>query len=75
VAQRKLKESTGGAVESLSMNGLQVEDRYELLTDPETLRPRWAEWVRGADIGGGAQGSDLLQSRQAIRTRMIFVYK
>lgn len=75
VAQRKLKESTGGPVESLSMNGLQVEDRYELLTDPETLRPRWAEWVRGADIGGAEQGSDLLQSRQSIRTRMIFVYK
>ena len=75
VAQQKLKESTGGPVESLSMNGLQVEDRYELLTDPETLRPRWAEWVRGADIEGSGQGSGLLDSRQSIRTRMIFVYK
>lgn len=74
-ASRKLKESRGGAVESLSANGLQVEDRYELLTEPETLRPRWAEWVRGADIESPDQGSQLLQSRQSTRTRMIFVYK
>jgi hypothetical protein len=75
IAQRKLKESNGGPVESLSMNGLEVEDRYELLTDPETLRPRWAEWVRGADIAGAEQGSNLLQSRHSTRMRMIFVYK
>jgi hypothetical protein len=74
-ARRKLKESTGGPVESLSMNGMQVEDRYELVTDPQTMRPRWAEWVRGADIESPDQGSDLLQSRQSTRTRMIFVYK
>ena len=75
-ARRKLKESSGGPVESFSsMNGIQVEDRYELLTDPQTLRPRWAEWVRGADIESPDQGSDTLQSRQSTRTRMIFVYK
>jgi hypothetical protein len=74
-ASRKLKESRGGAAETLGANGLQVEDRYELLTEPETLRPRWAEWVRGADIESADQGSELLQSRQSTRTRMIFVYK
>jgi hypothetical protein len=71
-ASRKLKESRGGAAESLAANAIQVEDRYELLTEPGTMRPRWAEWVRGADI---EQESDLLQSRQSTRTRMIFVYK
>jgi hypothetical protein len=74
VAQRKLRETLDGRVEPLSMNGLQVEDRYELLTDPQTLRPRWAEWVRGADIEGSEQGSGLLQSRHSTRMRMIFVY-
>lgn len=74
-ASRKLKESRGGAAETLAANGMQVEDRYELLTEPGTLRPRWAEWVRGADIEGSEQGSSLLQSRQSTRTRMIFVYK
>jgi hypothetical protein len=74
-AQRKLKESTGGPVESLSLNGLKVEDRYEVLTDPQTLRPRSAEWVRGADVEGSEQDSGLLQSRQSTRTRMVFVYK
>jgi hypothetical protein len=74
-AQRKLKERAGGPVESLSMNSLKVEDRYEVLTDPNTLRPRTAEWVRGADIEGNDQDSGLLQSRQSTRTRMIFVYK
>jgi hypothetical protein len=74
VAQRKLRESLNGRVEPLAMNGLQVEDRYELLTDPQTMRPRWAEWVRGADIEGAEQGSGLLDSRQSTRTRMIFVY-
>ena len=74
-AARRLKESRGGRAESLSASALQVEDRYELLTDAETLKPRWAEWVRGADIEGAEQGSDLLQSRQSTRTRMIFVYK
>jgi hypothetical protein len=74
-ASRKLKESRGGAAESLSANGIQVEDRYELLTEPGTMRPRWAEWVRGADIEAADQGSELLQSRQSTRTRMIFVYK
>ncbi len=39
------------------------------------MRPRWAEWVRGADIEAADQGSELLQSRQSTRTRMIFVYK
>ena len=74
-ARQKLRESSGNPVESLSMAGnLQVEDRYELLTDPQTLKPRWAEWVRGADIGGEQQDSDRLQTRQSIRTRMIFVY-
>ncbi len=74
-ASRKLKEHRGGAAETLSENGMQVEDRYELLTDPATLRPRWAEWVRGADIEDPEQGSQLLESRQSTRTRMIFVYK
>ena len=74
-ASRKLKESRGGPAESLAANGLQVEDRYELLTEPGTMRPRWAEWVRGADIEGANQGSNLLESRQSSRTRMIFVYK
>jgi hypothetical protein len=74
VAQRKLKESMGGRSEPLSMNGLQVEDRYELLTEPETLKPRWVEWTRGADIEGSEQGTGLLESRQSVRTRMIFVY-
>jgi hypothetical protein len=74
-ASRKLKESRGGAAETLAANGMQVEDRYELLTEPGTLRPRWAEWVRGADIEGSEQGSELLQSRQSTRTRMIFVYR
>ena len=69
-AQRMLRESTGGPVESLSANGLQVEDRYEVLTDPQTLQPRWAEWVRGADIEDAEQGG-----RKSTRTRMIFVYK
>jgi hypothetical protein len=74
-ASRKLKESRGGPAESLAANGLQVEDRYELLTEPGTLRPRWAEWVRGADIEGTEQGTGLLAARQSSRTRMIFVYK
>jgi hypothetical protein len=74
-ASRKLKESRGGAAESLAANAMQVEDRYELLTEPETLRPRWAEWVRGADIEGSEQGTGLLESRQSVRTRMVFVYK
>ena len=74
-ASRKLKESRGGRAETLAANGLQVEDRYELLTEPGTMRPRWAEWVRGADIEGAEQGSDLLQSRQSTRTRMVFVYR
>jgi hypothetical protein len=74
-ASRKLKESRGGAAESLAANAMQVEDRYELLTEPGTLRPRWAEWVRGADIEGSEQGTGLLESRQSVRTRMVFVYK
>jgi hypothetical protein len=74
-ASRKLKESRGGAAESLAANAMQVEDRYELLTEPGTLRPQWAEWVRGADIEGSEQGTGLLESRQSTRTRMIFVYK
>jgi hypothetical protein len=74
-ASRKLKESRGGAAETLAANGMQVEDRYELLTEPGTLRPRWAEWIRGADIEANGQGSELLQSRQSTRTRMIFVYE
>ncbi len=74
-ASRRLKESRGGAAESLAANAMQVEDRYELLTEPGTLRPRWAEWVRGADIEGSEQGTGLLESRQSTRTRMIFVYK
>lgn len=74
-ASRKLKESRGGAAEPLSANGTQVEDRYELLTEPGTMRPRWAEWVRGADIESADLTSELLQSRQSTRTRMIFVYK
>ncbi|MEJ0040159.1 MAG: hypothetical protein WDO68_29690 [Gammaproteobacteria bacterium] len=75
VAAQRLKESTGGRAEPLSMSALQVEDRYELLTDAETLKPRWAEWVRGTDVEGTEQGSNLLDSRQSTRTRMIFVYK
>ena len=74
-ASRKLKESRGGRAESLAANAMQVEDRYEVLTEPGTLRPRWAEWVRGADIEGSEQGTGLLESRQSIRTRMVFVYK
>jgi len=75
-ARQKLRESSGEPVEPLSITGnLQVEDRYELLTDPKTLKPRWAEWVRGADVGSEEQGSELLQSRQSTRTRMIFVYR
>jgi hypothetical protein len=74
-AREKLRESSGGAVEPLSIAGnLEVEDRYELLTDPQTMKPRWAEWVRGADVGSEDQGSEVLQSRQSTRTRMIFVY-
>lgn len=74
-ASRKLKESRGGAAESLAANAMQVEDRYELLTDPATLRPQWAEWVRGADVVGSEEGTGLLEVRQTARTRMVFVYK
>ncbi len=48
-ASRKLKAESGRAAESLAANGMQVEDRYELLTEPGTLRPRWAE----VGAGGG----------------------
>ncbi len=74
-AARKLKERRGGRAEPLTANAMQVEDRYELLTEPGTLRPRWVEWVRGADIEGSEYGTGLLESRQSTRTRMIFVYK
>lgn len=74
-ASRKLKESRGGRAESLAANAMQVEDRYEVLTEPGTLRPRWAEWVRGADVEGSEQGTGLLELRQSTRTRMVFVYK
>lgn len=74
-AREKLRQSTGGPVEPLSIVGnMQVEDRYELLTDPKTLKPRWAEWVRGADMGSEGQGSEQVQSRQQTRTRMTFIY-
>jgi hypothetical protein len=46
-----------------------------VLTDPATLRPQWAEWVRGADIVGSEEGTGLLEVRQTARTRMVFVYK
>jgi hypothetical protein len=75
-ARQKLRESSGGSAEPLSvLDNMQVEDRYEVLTDPKTLRPRWAEWVRGADVGSDDQNSDQVQSRQSTRTRMIFVYR
>jgi hypothetical protein len=74
-AREKLRESSGGPVEPLSIAGnMQVEDHYELLTDPQTLKPRWAEWVRGADMGSEEQGSEVSQSRQQTRTRMTFIY-
>jgi hypothetical protein len=74
-AIRKLKESSGSAVEPMSASdGMRVEDRFELLTDPQTLKPRWAEWIRGSDVSGFEDGKDRVQSRQSIRTRMTFDY-
>ena len=71
-ALERLKLSTGDA--EPTSGALNVEDRYELLTDPETLKPRWAQWIRGADVSGLENGRDRVQGRQSTRTTMAFDY-
>ncbi|MEJ1961202.1 MAG: hypothetical protein WDO56_06545 [Gammaproteobacteria bacterium] len=71
-ALERLKQHSGDA-EPVAGSML-VEDRFELLTDPDTLKPRWAEWIRGADMSGLEDGKDRVQSRQSTKTTMTFDY-
>ena len=71
-ALERLRQSTGD-VEPIS-GGLNIEDRYELLTDPDTLKPQWAQWTRGADVSGLENGKSRVQGRQTTRTTMTFDY-
>jgi hypothetical protein len=71
-ALERLRKSTGDA--EPTSGGLNLEDRYELLTDPETLKPRWAQWTRGVDVSGLEDGKSRVQGRQTTRTTMAFDY-
>jgi hypothetical protein len=69
-----LKRSAGYAEALTTQGSMKVEDRFELLTDPDTLKPRWAEWIRGADVSGSEDGRDRIQGRQSTKTTMTFDY-
>jgi hypothetical protein len=71
-ALERLKQRSGD--DGPTSGSMNVEDRIELLTDPETLKPRWAQWIRGADISGIEDGTERVQGRQSTRTTMTFNY-
>jgi hypothetical protein len=71
-ALERLRQSSGDA-EPIT-GALNFEDRYELLTDPETLRPQWAQWMRGANVSGMEDGKSRVEGRQTTRTTMTFDY-
>lgn len=71
-ALERLKQHSGD--DEPVAGSMLVEDRFELLTDPDTLKPRWAQWIRGADMSGMEDGKDRVQSRQSTKTTMTFDY-
>ena len=71
-ALERLQQRSGDA--GPVSGGLNIEERIELLTDPETLRPRRAEWTRGTDVSDVEEGRSRVQDRQSTRTTMTFDY-
>ena len=67
-----LKQRTGDV--GPTSGAMNVEDRFELLTEPDTLKPRWVQWIRGADVSGYQDGANRVQGRQSTRTTMTFDY-